>query len=65
LTEPKSRTEVWGCLNESTPAWFALGGAAAMLVGGVLSSARLSLALELDSASSSTATIRRRATQES
>jgi hypothetical protein len=47
-----------------TGAWFALGGAAAMLVGGVLSSARLSLALELDSPSSSATTTRRRATQD-
>jgi hypothetical protein len=45
-------------------AWFALGGAAAMVVGGVLSTAHVSLALELDSSSSSSTTTRRRATQD-
>lgn len=48
----------------ATGAWLALGGAGAMLVGGVLSTARLSLALELDSSSRGEATTRRRATQD-
>jgi hypothetical protein len=44
----------------STGAWLGLGGAAAMVAGAVLSAARVSLALELDS----TGTTRRRAAQD-
>jgi hypothetical protein len=50
--------------DATTGAWLALGGSGAMLVGGLLSSAKISLALELDSDSSSRATTRRRATQD-
>jgi hypothetical protein len=46
-------------------AWLALGGAGAMLVGGILSAARVSLALELDSSGGGAATTtRRRAPQD-
>jgi hypothetical protein len=51
--------------DPATGAWLALGGAGAMVVGGLLSSARVSLALEFDSSSGgSSATTRRRATQD-
>lgn len=54
--------------SPATGAWLALGGAAAMLVGGLLSSAKVSLALEFDSSSRESATreptTRRRATQD-
>jgi hypothetical protein len=57
---PLISTEV----DPGTGAWLGLGGAAAMVVGGVLSAAHVSLALELDSSSSSrTQTTRRRAAQ--
>ncbi|MGH2957651.1 MAG: hypothetical protein ACRDL6_11730 [Solirubrobacterales bacterium] len=49
--------------DPATGIWMALGGAGAMLVGGILSTARVSLALELDSSSrGGAATTRRRAT---
>jgi hypothetical protein len=48
----------------ATGVWLALGGAVAMVIGGILSIARVSLALELDSSSRSAATTRRRATQD-
>jgi len=53
-------------VDPGTGAWLALGGSAAMLVGGLLSAARVSLALELDSSSGSShsATTRRRAAQD-
>ena len=47
----------------ATGAWLALGGSVAMLIGGILSTARVSLALELDR-SSHGETTRRRATQD-
>jgi hypothetical protein len=51
-------------VDPGTGAWLGLGGAAAMVIGGVLSAAHVSLALELDSSSSSrTQTTRRRAAQ--
>lgn len=51
--------------DPATGAWLALGGAGAMLVGGLLSTARISLALELDSSGrGSTAPTRRRAAQD-
>jgi hypothetical protein len=52
--------------DPSTGAWLALGGAGAMLVGGILSAARVSLALELDSSSGGggSTTTRRRAPQD-
>jgi hypothetical protein len=54
-----------GEVDPGTGAWLGLGGAAAMVVGGVLSAAHVSLALELDSSSSSggQTTTRRRAAQ--
>lgn len=56
-------------VNPGTGAWLALGGAGAMVIGGVLSAARVSLTLELDSDSSSSSsshapTTRRRAAQD-
>ena len=48
--------------DPATGIWLALGGAGVMLVGGILSTARLSLALELDSSSQGATTTRRRAT---
>jgi hypothetical protein len=48
--------------DPATGIWMALGGAGAMLVGGVLSTARVSLALEVDSSSGGATTTRRRAT---
>jgi hypothetical protein len=52
-------------VDPGTGAWLSLGGAAAMVIGGVLSAAHVSLALELDSSSgpSHTQTTRRRAAQ--
>jgi hypothetical protein len=53
--------------DPGTGAWLALGGSAAMTIGGLLSSARVSLALELDSsgrAGGGAATTRRRAAQQ-
>jgi hypothetical protein len=51
--------------DPATGAWLALGGAGAMLIGGLLSSARVSLALELDSSGrGSGGTTRRRAAQD-
>jgi hypothetical protein len=52
-------------VDPGTGAWLGLGGAAAMVIGGVLSAAHVSLALELDSSSGSrTRTTRRRAAAE-
>jgi hypothetical protein len=45
-------------------AWLALGGAGALVVAGVLSTARVSLAVELDSSSTGRTTTRRRAAQD-
>lgn len=51
-------------VDPGTGAWLGLGGAAAMVIGGVLSAAHVSLALELDSSGSgSRTTTRRRAAQ--
>lgn len=53
-------------VDPGTGAWLALGGSAAMVIGGLLSAAKVSLALELDSSSGSShsATTRRRAAQD-
>ncbi len=59
-TPPLIGTEV----DPGTGAWLGLGGAAAMVIGGVLSAAHVSVALELDSSDSPrTQTTRRRAAQ--
>jgi len=50
--------------DPDTGAWLALGGAAAMAVGGVLNLAGISLAVEYDTAEQSTTTSRRRAAQD-
>jgi hypothetical protein len=52
--------------DPATGAWLGLGGAVAMVVGGLLSTAHVSLALELDSqgGGSSTGSSRRRAAQD-
>jgi hypothetical protein len=48
--------------DPATGIWMALGGAGVMLVGGILSGARVSVALELDSSPRGATTTRRRAT---
>jgi hypothetical protein len=58
LDAPPTATSV---ADPANGAWIALGGAGALVVAGVLSTARVSLAVELDSSSTGSATRRRRA----